>query len=84
VILATGFVPTRPGGSWLERAIAELTLPCAPCGYSDVTPDLCWQPGIYVMGALAELVLGPAARNIVGARLAAARLIGVTSQSSTL
>jgi hypothetical protein len=39
-----------------------------------VDEQLCWHPGIYVSGALAELELGPPAANIVGGRLAAQRL----------
>jgi thioredoxin reductase len=74
VVLATGFEPRRPGGDWLDRAIAELGLPLAPCGFPVVDASLCWYPGLYATGALAELELGPAARNIVGARHAAERL----------
>jgi 2-polyprenyl-6-methoxyphenol hydroxylase-like FAD-dependent oxidoreductase len=39
-----------------------------------LTPELAWAPRIYVSGALAELQLGPAAGNIIGARLAARRI----------
>ncbi|HTP29738.1 MAG TPA: FAD-dependent oxidoreductase [Anaeromyxobacteraceae bacterium] len=74
VVLATGFAPDRPGGAWLDRTIAELGLGCAACGYPLVDRSLRWHPGLYVSGALAELEIGPAARNIVGARLAAARI----------
>jgi hypothetical protein len=73
-VLATGFRPDRPGGPWLSRAIAELGLPCGACGYPIVDRTLCWHPGIYVTGALAELEIGPAARNLIGARLAAERI----------
>ncbi len=74
VVLATGFAATRPGGAWLDAAIAELGLPCAACGYPLVDEALAWYPGLYVSGALAELELGPAARNIAGARMAAERI----------
>lgn len=76
VVLATGFEQLRPGGAWLDRAIEEMGLPLAPCGYPLVQPTLCWQGGLYVTGALAELELGPAARNIIGARHAAERFKG--------
>jgi hypothetical protein len=33
-----------------------------------------WGPGLFVMGPLAELELGPTARNITGARAGAARI----------
>lgn len=74
VVLATGFEAKRPGGPWLDGAIEALGLPLAPCGYPVVDPSLRWRPGLYATGALAELELGPAARNIVGARHAAERL----------
>lgn len=74
VLLATGFEQRRPGGLWLDRAIVEYALPLAPCGYPLVTPSLAWALGLYVTGALAELELGPVARNIVGARHAGERL----------
>ncbi|MBK8257472.1 MAG: FAD-dependent oxidoreductase [Polyangiaceae bacterium] len=74
VVLATGFETKRPGGQWLDRAIADMNLPTAPCGYPKIDPNLMWRPGLYVTGALAELEVGPAARNIVGVRLVAEKL----------
>jgi hypothetical protein len=74
VILATGFDPQRPGGAWLDAAIADDALPVAPCGYPIVNPALCWADGLYVLGPLAELEIGPVARNITGARQAAERI----------
>lgn len=77
VILATGFAPHRPGGQWLAAAVAAERLPVAACGYPIVSPGLCWADGLYVLGPLAELEIGPVARNITGARQAAER-IGAT------
>jgi len=74
VILATGFEAERPGGAWLSRAIASIGLSCASCGYPMVDASLQWHPGLYVTGPLAELEIGPVARNIVGARHAATRI----------
>lgn len=74
VLLATGFLPTRPG-RWLEKLIKEESLRCARCGYPIVNEDLQWCPHLYVMGPLAELELGPIARNISGARQAAERIL---------
>lgn len=74
LILATGFDPRRPGGEWLDRAIEAYRLPCAPCGYPIVNSSLCWEKGLFVTGPLAELEIGPAARNIIGARLAGQRI----------
>ncbi|MFV9503413.1 MAG: FAD/NAD(P)-binding protein [Oscillochloridaceae bacterium umkhey_bin13] len=75
VVLATGFTTERPGGAWLDQAIAAHELPVAACGYPVVGPDLAWAPGLYVTGGLAELMLGPVARNIAGARHAGVRLV---------
>ena len=75
VVLATGFETRRPGGTWLANAVQELGLRCASCGYPIVDRSLRWHPGLFVTGPLAELELGPPARNILGARLAAERLV---------
>lgn len=75
LLLATGYVQQRPGGRWLQNAIEQYKLPVAACGFPVVDPALCWDRGLYVSGGLAELEIGPAARNIIGARLAGQRLI---------
>ena len=74
VLLATSFEAQRPGGAWLDAAVETLGLRCGACGYPVVDAALRWADGLYVTGPLAELELGPVARNIVGARLAAERL----------
>ncbi len=73
VLLATGFERRRPG-AWLDRAIDELGLTVASCGYPVVGPSLQWTRNLYTTGPLAELELGPAARNIAGARMAEHRI----------
>ncbi|MCG8455952.1 MAG: hypothetical protein MI919_06680, partial [Holophagales bacterium] len=67
------------GGQMLDRLVSELELPCASCGYPVVDPWLRWHPRIQVSGPLAELELGPASRNIAGARRAGDRLIDAVS-----
>lgn len=74
IILATGFEASRPGGEWLSNTIDHLGLPIADCGYPVVDKHLCWVDGLYVVGRLAELEIGPVAANIIGARLATERL----------
>ena len=74
VVLATGFCDEQPGSEWLRQPAEEAGLPCAPCGTPRVDKLLRWHPRLHLAGSLAELELGPAARNIVGARLAAERL----------
>lgn len=74
VILATGFDTKRPGGAWLDAVINRYQQPIAACGYPIVDETLCWGDGLYVMGGLAELEVGPVARNIIGARLCVERI----------
>lgn len=74
LMLATGLPRGRPGGALIDHAIAHLGLPCASCGFPLAREDLAWAPGLYVTGGLAELQLGPTARNIAGARAAGERL----------
>jgi cation diffusion facilitator CzcD-associated flavoprotein CzcO len=71
ILLATGFEQGLPGKEWLEPVIKQEKLPCAKCGYPIVNNMLEWAPNLYVSGALAELEVGPIARNISGARVAA-------------
>jgi len=82
VLLATGFAPGRPGGKLLEQVVAAFDMPVAKDGFPIVDRNLHWKDGIYVTGALAELEVGPPARNILGARLAGARLARVLKPSS--
>ena len=75
VLLATGFASRRPGGPMLDDLIESASLPCAECGYPIVDRALRWHPRVYVSGPLAELELGPTARNIAGARRAGERIV---------
>lgn len=77
VLLATGLEEGRPREGFLDRAVRELSLPCAPCGSPRLDAALQWRPGLHVSGVLAELELGPLSRNIAGALLAAERLLTV-------
>ncbi|MEZ4450843.1 MAG: FAD-dependent oxidoreductase [Nannocystaceae bacterium] len=74
VVLATGVDERRPG-PWLDAVAEALSLPVGPRGFPCVDRRLRWAEGLHVSGVLAELELGPAAGNIVGARLAARRLL---------
>ena len=76
LVCATGFKGQRPGSRWLGRFAAERSLPLSPCGYPVLDRALRWHPRIHVSGALAELELGPVARNIAGARRAGERTLG--------
>lgn len=82
VVLATGSSPERPGGALVDRMISEFDLPRAECGYPIVDRSLRWHPRVFVTGPLAELELGPVARNIVGARRAAERIVPTARSAS--
>ncbi|MGK0362622.1 MAG: hypothetical protein ACI9U2_004943 [Bradymonadia bacterium] len=82
VLLATGFAGRRPGGEMVDRLVKAASLPCAQCGYPLVDAALRWHPRVHVSGPLAELELGPAARNIAGARRAGDRLIDAIRASA--
>jgi lysine/ornithine N-monooxygenase len=75
VLLATGFLPSLPGKSWIDKLIKDQDLNCAKCGYPIINKALQWCPHLYVSGPLAELEIGPIARNISGARQAAERIV---------
>ena len=79
ILLATGFDSERPGGTFVDHVISEMSLPCAACGYPILNSALKWRPNLYVTGQLAELEIGPVARNIIGVRLAGRRLHTVFS-----
>lgn len=68
ILLATGFLAQRPGNPLVEQLISEFDLACNSCGYPIVGRDLRWGEHIFVTGPLAELQVGPCARNIIGAR----------------
>lgn len=74
VILATGFDHACPGSGWLGDVISKMRLPLHSDGYPIVDRYLRWHRRIFVTGALGELEVGPAARNIFGATLAGYRI----------
>ena len=63
VLSIYGFAKTTAG-----QLPADFIAPCNPCGYPVVGEDLQWGRNIYVTGPLAELQVGPCARNSVGTR----------------
>jgi lysine/ornithine N-monooxygenase len=77
ILLATGFGKKLPGGKLIKDLVENFDLEVSDfCGFPIVDENLSWgSRGIYVAGALAELEIGPSARNIAGARLAAERIL---------
>lgn len=82
IYFATGFRTGRPGGPLVDRLVADHRLPAAPCGYPVTDSRLAWAPGIYTAGPLAELELGPASLNIIGAHNAAKILVPALRSSN--
>lgn len=74
VILATGFGCVQPRETWLAESVESLGLVCSACGYPVVNEFLQWDKNLFVSGPLAELELGPASRNIWGARMTGGRI----------
>lgn len=68
----------------IDGLVATASLPCASCGYPIVDSALRWHPWVYVTGRLAELELGPTARNIAGARRAGDRLVDASGEGRSL
>lgn len=74
VLLATGFSRRPPGAGLLDQMVRRGDLELCSCGYPAPDKHLRWGD-VFIAGALAELELGPSARNIAGARLASERIV---------
>lgn len=71
IILATGFEQKTPSSELVNDIASSLDLALTPCGVPFLTDSVHWGKGVFVSGALAEMRIGPFARNIPGARSAA-------------
>lgn len=74
IILATGFNNSLYQTPLIKNLILKEHAPMTECGLPKLSDQLAWLPNLYVSGALADLKLGPFARNIAGGREAAKRL----------
>ncbi|WP_158551608.1 FAD/NAD(P)-binding protein [Rhodohalobacter sp. SW132] len=81
IVLATGYENERPGGRLIDRLISKYDLKCSECGFPITDTSLQWYENLYVSGGLAELEVGPASRNIVGARMAARKILNMTENN---
>lgn len=75
VVACTGFTGGPPADELVRKTAQELRLPRGEDGYPIPLYDLQWAPGLFVAGGLAELEIGPPARNLVGAHLAGRRIL---------
>ena len=74
IVVATGFTSGPPARTFIA-ASAQRGLRTDNTGYPLLDDSLQWAPGLFVSGGLAEMVLGPPARNIIGAHLAGRRIV---------
>ncbi|MDO5376245.1 MAG: FAD/NAD(P)-binding protein [Staphylococcus rostri] len=82
IYLATGFkldLMQQP----LIRTLIQRDDAKMAAGFPVITTNLEWLPRLYVSGMLADLELGPFARNIMGGRMAAQRIGEVYVQSQS-
>lgn len=75
VVLATGFADGPPAPELVRHSARNLASPLAADGFPVPNAQLEWAPGLFLSGGLAELELGPPARNIIGAHLASRRIV---------
>ena len=75
IVLATGFAPDWSRAPLIATLARRYRLPIDSHGWPLPDRFLRWGKRLFVCGALAELELGPAAANIVGAHLALRRLV---------
>lgn len=75
IICATGFDTSCPNVELVETISQEFGLPLSNCRFPLLEKNLSWgRENIFAIGSLAELRVGPTARNIIGARQAASIL----------
>lgn len=75
VIATTGFIAGPPAAELLAPLAEAHGLPRGPLGYPYPDTHLSWTEELFLAGSVAELRIGPPARNIIGAHLAARRIL---------
>lgn len=75
IVLATGFEQGLPGGKMISGLVRNHSFRCASCGFPIPSNHLEWWDGIYLSGTLGELETGPSAPNLIGARMAANKIL---------
>ena len=58
----------------IKQLVQLYNAPVSNAGLPSITTNLEWLPNLFVAGGLADLQLGPFARNIMGGREAANRI----------
>ena len=67
VVLGTGFAKGRCWDKLVQRLASDYDLALAEGDFPIPGADLQWLDGLYLLGGLAELELGPTSRNLAGA-----------------
>ena len=75
ITLATGFTRSPPRKGLISEIAREYSLPIDAVGRPIPDESLRWTERLFVSGRAGEMSLGPAAPNIIGAHLAARRLV---------
>lgn len=75
IILSTGFSREPPAAPLVSALASRYAAPVSSRGFPVPSGDLQWLPGLFVTGALADLVHGPPARNIIGAHLSRRKIL---------
>ncbi|MEX3467296.1 FAD/NAD(P)-binding protein [Staphylococcus capitis] len=74
ILLATGFHNKVCNQPMIKHLVLDEHAPLNSCGYPSLSDELEWLPQLFVVGALADLELGPFARNIMGGKEGAERI----------
>src|SRR5699024_11797945 len=74
VVLATAFEDTLMQQPIIKQLVKNFNAPVSDAGLPSISSHLEWLPNLFVTGGLADLELGPFARNIMGVREAAAKI----------
>ena len=83
ILLATGYLNTLMTQQTVRDLIEKYDAPLSQSGFPSISYELEWLPQLYVAGGLADLELGPFARNIMGGREAANRIGTAFQQLNT-
>ena len=65
VVLATGFEDTLMQQPIIKQLVKNFNAPVSDAGLPSISSHLEWLPNLFVTGGLADLELGPFARNIM-------------------
>lgn len=83
LLLATGFKESIMQQPVIKQLVDSYQAPITHCGLPSINANLEWLPNLFVSGGLADLELGPFARNIMGGRETALRISEVYEKTTS-